>query len=362
MISVTDREQDLAWAALVQLAEATDYDEASSALAERARQPGFSFDELFRLAVRNRLLQLLGLVASLPACDKISHPLKTHAVDFFGLSRHRSRVATTVAVSIAEAFKPVSVRASATKGVVLEWSLYGGDGTRPYRDVDFMIDPDDRAEAEAALSDAGGDERILHRVSGRPASGAAAKFIVAAADDHLPKRSFLTGDAAAPVVYVDVATSFTWSRSPWRVGVSPAVADVTGVATPWGDLPMMSWAYHFAFVLLHLFREASFWVSMNKAYLGQFRDVRRGWEAMSASDRVAFCDVVTTNGVATPVAWVLEHADRVFGSGMRRAAGLAEPSEDVLHTVYLRGGRRARWSGTMAERLRTGALVIAESP
>jgi hypothetical protein len=122
------------------------------------------------------------------------------------------------------------------------------------------------------------------------------------------------------------------------------------------SVPRLAPEFQFLFTVLHLFREAWLeqWVELElDVTLAKFGDVIRLLDAHTkelGNGRLAA--LAEDHGVAAPVAWVLEHADRALGTATVARVGLeGRADEDSLAAAHPSHGRERRWTGTMRERL-----------
>jgi hypothetical protein len=186
------------------------------------------------------------------------------------------------------------------------------------------------------------------------------EVIYALNPDHLPSHGRLSDAPCVPFLHVDFANSLTWARSPYEVPVEEALRDRVELPLPGLDgatIPAFAPPYQFLFTVLHLFREAGFeqWLELElDVSLMKFGDVIRLFDAHEdALSDGRFTALLASYGVAEPVAWVLEHTDRTFGTAMTERLGLGgRVDEDVLFSARPAGGKADRaWRGTMRERL-----------
>lgn len=282
-------------------------------------------------------------------------------------SRQRSRVLTQSAVYLDGALAQAEIPVVWTKGVVLQSWLYGSAGIRLFNDIDMMILPEHRADAREALIAAG--YVAEHRFD--PSSGALSPIDRATArlyqlsPDHLPHFHRLTGDAAVPVVAVDVANSLTWHGSSWEVPVQVVHRAARRVAVMEGtELPAMAPHHTLLFLALHLFREGWFerTIRTKDLSLAQFADVSLAWRRLDSSDRQELAMLISEYQLEEPIGWVTAHTDSIFGDSMTETLGLSEvATPSWISSARGRTGAILHWTGTMRERLRaSGPLELVE--
>lgn len=324
--------------------------------------------ELMEQAVRHGMLPMLAhAVISLGMRFEIPRQVFDLLVSALEVNRWRIAVFRQEAVRVVDALEGAGIRCVATKGITFESTLYGGNGTRPMSDIDFLIAPADRDAALTALRALGYEETYDWTPRGRQQA-----ISYRLHPDHLPKLSRATGDPFVGRLHVDVANSLTWSRSDYEVPVEVALEEagrqeVPGLAGV--SLPCLSPMYQLVFTILHLFREAWMdkWLDYNSdVTLLKFGDVIRlcrAHEGLLASGR--FRRVIETLGIEKPTAWVLEHLDRTFGTAMTARAGLTGWVDAAwLASAQPRQGQTRRWTGTMRERLasRDRRRLLVEDP
>lgn len=174
----------------------------------------------------------------------------------------------------------------------------------------------------------------------------------------------MTGDAAVPVVVVDVANSLTWHGSPWNVPVELTHHDARSVTVLDGhELPAMAPPHALLFVCLHLFREGWFerTIRTKDISLAQFADVALAWQSLDPLQRQELAAIVRDCGLEEPMAWVTAHTDSLFGDSMTEDLGLVEVATPTwLSSARSVGGVTLHWHGTMRERLRfSGSLDLS---
>jgi hypothetical protein len=346
-----------AWSVLVRLC--VEPEAHAAAEVGRLLDEGLDIASLVLAARRHRLHLLLGRICLVAPLHGRRHDVLQLARDNYLLHRHRAALFRREACVLAQRLAGSVESFAVTKGVALQEVLYHGDGSRWFGDLDVMVA---RAEADRVgdtLTTLGYrvgeyDERLG---TVRPLTRDE-ELAYALSPDHLPRRARTLDDVAVPGMNVDVALSLTWARSAWQVPLADALAVTQPVDTRDGRFPTLVPPYQLLFVVLHLFREAWFELTMARIRLSQFRDVWHGWTALSAGERAELARIVARHGVEPPVGWVLGHADRLFGSASVSELGLDEPDDDWLHSYTGRGDRLGRWSGDMSDRLRTGIVAV----
>lgn len=328
----------------------------------------FDHGRMVEQAMRHGLLPAVadflhrhGLRRSLPV--RLRNPVLAQ----LHLSRHRSAVLTRAALEVSAALAGAGIPVVWTKGVILQSWLYGGAGTRTFNDIDMMIRPGHREPVRDALVAAG--YVAEHRFDSASGSllpiGRAAARVYQFSPDHLPHFHRLTGDAAVPVVVVDVANSLTWHGSPWEVPVKLTHDGARPAAVLDGrELPAMAPPHAFLFICLHLFREGWFerTIKTKDLSLAQFADVALAWRSLGPLERRELAAIVHEYGLEEPVAWVTAHTDSLFGDSMTGQLGLAEAATPAwLSSARSSGGMTLHWPGTMRARLRSsGSLELME--
>jgi hypothetical protein len=179
--------------------------------------------------------------------------------------------------------------------------------------------------------------------------------------DHLPPFIRVVDDAVVPHLGADFACSLTWTQCKYQVDMETVLSDVLHQPVPGLPgrvIPVLNPHYQFLFTVLHLFREAwkDEWLDLEQdVNLIKFADVVRLWrahqEALKSPD---FRRLLERRGIVEPVAWVLVHLDRTFGTGVAAALGIdTRVAQEFLNSAAGPGGRTQRmWRGTMRDRLR----------
>lgn len=351
-------EPDLAfgpeWALLERLCVAAD--ETTGAL---IRDPGFDWGELLDQALRHQLLPLVAHALLEDAHEDVVPPhVRRHLDQVLQHNRLRLDVLRAEAAAVVRALDARAVPVAATKGITFEASLYGGQGTRELKDIDFLIVPDDRERVAAVLVELGFEPGVYDRRRARIVPHDRAQHMRYVLNpDHLPRFARLVADPLVRFVYVDVANTLTWTKSPYQIPVEEALRDRREVALPGeaGTLPGLAPAFDFAYTVLYAFRSAwlEHWLELEQdVSLMKFGDIVRLARAHRADLRgEAFAALVERWRVAEPLAWVLEHVDRVFGTGIRPDLGLPAPDEQWLNRAHPSRGLERSWRGSMRERL-----------
>ena len=245
-----------------------------------------------------------------------------------------------------------------TKGIIFESALYGADGSRAMRDVDFMIRPEDRAAVVDLMTALGfrpgryNSDRRAIELDRRT------ELLYRLNPDHLPHFSRLNDDLILPCIMVDFANSFTWTNSAWQIPMDRCLSELRHHPIPNREvtLPRLAPTFELLFTILHVFREA--WLQQSEGAalevdLVRFADVLHCFnsqrEEITHGD---FRSVVDEFGLKDPVLWVLEHLDRVLGTDVVRSLGWdGIVSGEWLASARAPGGRQLRWRGTMRQRL-----------
>lgn len=319
--------------------------------------------ELLEQALRHQLLPMLALHA-LDAADRsgvrIPGRIAHHLLEVLEANRWHLLVFRREAVRIGAALRARGLRFAASKGITFESTIYGGKGVRVLKDVDFMIAPGDRDVAAAELGRLGYRPGVYDRATKSIVPHPRRQHVIYVMNpDHLPRHARVSDEPGVPYLYVDFANSLTWARSPYEVPVDEALRSCVELPLPdtGAALPCFAPDFQFLFTVLHLFREAWFeqWVEYElDVSLMKFGDVIR----LFAAHRDALCGgggfaaLLERHRVVEPIAWVLAHTDRTFGTGMAAALGLQDRvNEERLHAAHSSSGKERRWRGEMRERL-----------
>lgn len=282
------------------------------------------------------------------------------------LNRHRMRVFAAEAARISAAADEASVTVALRKGIVLDHRAYGGRGRRLFSDLDFMIPAADQRGFVALLQRLGyvAGEYDPIRDAVVPLERRAV-VIYRFNPDHLPRMALATADPLLPYVQVDLAGSFTWTGAEFQVPLEPAFAEAAGLRfAGHGPVRALSPRYEMLDVLLHLFREGFVENAVQSGLaltLSAFLDVAALWRHAGAGlVEEGWTDFVTGLGVAGPVAWVLGHTDRLFGTACLRQAGLEAHFTPEWAAGWRSAGGAARaWHGDMRRRLAEGGRLYA---
>ena len=325
--------------------------------------PELRWGELLEQALRHQLMPMLALHAlELAERSQVRIPgrIAQHLSEVLEANRWRMCVFRREAARIAETLRALGVRFVATKGITFESTIYRGKGTRMMKDLDFMIEPDVRETVAEVLKQLDYHPGNYDRATGSVVPHPRRQHMIYTLNpDHLPRHVRLAQDPCVPFLYVDFANSLTWTKSPYDVPVEEALRHIVELPLPGvtsATIPCFTPAFQFLFTVLHLFREAWLeqWVDLElDVSLMKFGDVIRLYEAHQAelSDG-RFTAFLETYGIAQPVAWVLEHTDRTFGTRMVESLGLGgRVEENWLASAHPSYGKERKWRGTMRKRL-----------
>lgn len=275
-------------------------------------------------------------------------------------NRHKAAYLTEVAVDLDRNLRATGIPFAWTKGVVLQHTLYGNDGTRVLNDMDMMVPVVYCGEVSRALEELGyAAAHTFDRTTGGlvPLSRRE-RLIYKVSPDHLPHFLKTTDDIVVPLVTLDVAHSLTWHQSEWVLPLEVAFEQVEAVSvgeSPDRTLTGLLPTHSFLFVCLHLFREAWFESGLREqdVTLAQFGEVVRFWGALDARQRMEVEDLVRDYRLEEPVGWVVGNVDALFGTELSRQTGLdASIAADWLHTAKGTDGRLKTWHGSMRDRMR----------
>lgn len=329
---------------------------------ELIKSDGLHWGELLEQALRQRMLPMLALQTTTSDTLKENIPrfVKEHLETVLDLNRHKIAVFRGEAARIVRALNEQGNRFVGTKGIIIESTLYEGNGSRCMNDLDFMMNPDYREIGIKLISELGYQIGWFDWQTGSVQQHNRKEMITYQLNpDHLPGFVRLTEDPVIPCVYVDFANSLTWARSSFDVPVETALSEVFYQPLPgFPDIhmPCFSPEFQFIFTVLHLFREAWFERWLNKEIdvnLIKFADVVHLWRAHQEIFKSnEFVQTLEEFGIIDPVLWVLEHLDRTLHTGIVSALGLeGRVTEDWLASAYAPGGKLRKWKGTMRERL-----------
>lgn len=348
------------WAALELIAPARPAEQDDQRLVKLMRHEHFHWGELLEQALRHKLLPMLAHRLSAASFRTVvPWHIRSHLGSALLVNRQRIAVYRAAATEICTALDKATLTYVATKGITFESTLYQGNCSRYMNDLDFMVLPEDRGRVVGIMEGLGYQAGSQEPESAAITPHSRKELIVYRLNpDHIPIMTRLTGDPVTSSVRVDFANSLTWTRSPFDVPVKQALADRRRQPVPGHDvqIPVFHPWYQFIFTALHLFREA--WIErwLNEGEdvnLVKFVDMCRLWATYEQTLATPeFRAVIARYELADPLAWVLEHLDRVMGTEVVAAAGLAGVVDpDRLNSAYRSGGGLVRWRGTMRERL-----------
>jgi hypothetical protein len=313
--------------------------------------------ELLEQALRHKVLPLLATYLTCGEFDDLM-PSKVlrHLRTALDVNTYRIAVFRGEAIRIAQALQKQSIQFVATKGIIFESLLYGGNNGRYLRDLDLMTPPEDRDRVTAVMSQLGYQPGTFDWHTKQIIPHSRKETVIYNLNpDHLPEFVRLTGDPIIPAITVDIANNLTWTRSPFNIPIEHAFIQTTNhpIAGYRYQLPTFIPVYQFIFTILHLFREAYIekWKGDQDVNLAKFADVSRLWHLYAPILNDTLVPLLETFAITDAVLWVLEHLDRVQASDIVAQISLnGRVSETWLASAYTPKGMR-RWRGTMRERL-----------
>ena len=320
-----------------------------------------NWQELLLQAQRHKLLHLLAFhVTSVEFASLITSQIKEKLQVKLFQNRQKTAIYRHEAARIVRAFQQNGISFVGTKGISLESTLYQGNGSRSFHDIDWMIAPSDRQVTSQVLAELGYQMGTFDPQTNSIIPHSRETLIGYRLNpDHLPSRVRLTQTPLIRFVEVDVANSLTWTLCPFQIPVEVALAEIIHQPIPGFDglkLPCFKPQFQFLFTVLHLFKEA--WIEITvemvkDVNLSKFADVVRLWDAYQDVLQTAeFVNTLEDFGMVEPVVWVLEHLDRTFHTGIVAALELTgRVEENWLQSAGSVKGKMRYWRGTMRERL-----------
>ncbi|MEU5762577.1 nucleotidyltransferase family protein [Nocardia sp. NPDC047648] len=323
---------------------------------------------LVNMAIRQKMAGALATLIELTDKKDLFYPqvrefLRTN----LNANRVRNRVLTSKAMEVAGKLQEGGLPALATKGVVLQYLVYNGDGSRRLSDIDFMIHPQNKHAATSALLDLGFEfgtyDRYNHRINPLSREN---ELIYRMYPDHLPHAVKMRDDALVPFVMIDVAFSLTWFQSPWQVDMGRALADPMTVLPEenfacaqgfQGTISSLSSPFLWLFTVLHLFRET--WIARDAlqggSTLAQYRDVIQLWKIMTPESKSEARRIMKDSRTVFPVQWIYEHTDKMFGTTICDELDIGDPlPQHLLDTGLGPSDTVLTWCDTLEHRLFSG--------
>jgi Uncharacterised nucleotidyltransferase len=318
---------------------------------------GFDFEVLIDHATRHQMLPLLGYVMTEDGgVGPLPPPLRSRLREPLEANRRQLDTLTSGAVEAVQRLVANGVTVVATKGVVLEPTVYCGRGTREMSDADLMIHPESRSAVAETMASLGYRNGVYdpasHAIEDLPLD---VRRLYRLSPSHLPHFFRLT-NRPGYVQAIDVANSITWARSRWQVPMTEVLARTATVDVLNGraTLPALLPTWQFLFAALHLFRESWFWRESKgtRDALYQYADLLRMWHRYHDVLVAQLPDMIANYDLTQPIGWVLEHTDRTFRTTTMEELGLSGAvSETWLSSANGPSGRDLVWTGTMRARL-----------
>lgn len=308
--------------------------------------PELRWGELLEQAIRHRMIAALAFQTE--RLNAAPPRIAEHLQMSLRANRHRVRVLQREACGLARRLEAEGVLFAAVKGVVLASTLYRDSGERMMADVDFLIPPAEGPKVERILEEAGFLEGHYDRESRRVVPFSRREKIEFRLNPyHLPHRIKLLDDPLVDHVDVGFATSLAWTRADFEIPLEPLLAEACPVRVTGEEwLPALPPDAELLYGALVLYKYASFSTYLEAGCdvcLAAFADLIRLWREKKI-DPEALRGRLQDPRLRKTFSWSLEHADRLFGTGILPGLGLAwEGSEDELRQVFF-AGRETRVS------------------
>ena len=348
------------WALLELLCLGLTTDEEQAAFDELVKS-GLDWGMLLEQSLRHKMLPLLAFhtLAAKPE-QAVPRRVQEHFQSVLDLNRHKRHIWYQEAHRIIEFLGQHDVQVLGRKDVAFESTLYHGQGSRRFGDIDLLIAPEDRTAVLELLPQLGYTPALFDWETQALAPIPRQHLMIFRLNpDHLPVHSRLTGDSVMQWLEVDFANSLTWHGSEYEIPLDVAMSDirhqpVVGFADM--SMPCLNPTFEFISTVLHLFREAWFarWLEWEQDVdLTKFSDVIRLWKRYRAELATpAFAQTVEKFGIVDPLCWVFEHLDRTFNMDITATLGFTgRVSETWLASGRASGKQLYQWQGTMRERL-----------
>jgi hypothetical protein len=321
---------------------------------------GFSWGVFVEHLVRHKLQALAGrLLISNAYKGRIPGKMRDLLNDFRHLNAHRVRLLRSEAADISIAMEQAKVPHASRKGVVLDLSAYGDTNSRFFYDIDFMVPPALVDQIDAVMKGLGYSVGVFDLENTAIVPHTRAELLqYRMSPDHIPRYGKVIGDPIVRYIEVDFATSLSWHGSEYQIPVEAALSGALHNLLPGTDQRMVSFSPEMQLIDLsmHLFREAFLQSSIktgNDVSLSAFLDIAMLWKRNAETYRdQAFVRLVDGLSLHKPMAWVLAHADGLWGTAMLDELGLRGlAGDDWLQSWRGPGGKPGRWTGSMRARL-----------
>lgn len=349
------------WALLELLCLGLTTPDEQQAFSELVKSGSLNWGELLEQSLRHKMLPLLAFhTLAVDPKQSVPRRVQDHFRSVLDLNRHKRTLWYREANRIIKFLSEQNIRVVGRKDVAFESTLYGGNGSRRFGDIDLLIMPHDRDAVLKALSQLGYQPGLFDWETKELVPIPRKHMMIFRMNpDHLPVHSRLTGDSVMPWFEIDFANSLTWTGSSYHVPLDSAMAEV--IYQPVAgftdiEIPCLLPTFEFISTVLHLFREAWFerWLEWEQDVdLAKFSDVVRLWKAnQEILCSTAFIETLEEFEVVDPMLWVLEHLDRTLHTGIVPALGLTgRITESWLFSGRASGDKLYEWQGTMRQRL-----------
>jgi hypothetical protein len=280
-------------------------------------------------------------------------------------SDHRASIFTSVAAEVVLALEREGIAVAVRKGLITRHLLYSARSVRGFDDIDLLVQPEAARAAEAVLGGLGFRPGRLNRRSEQIARLSNEEIRrIHSNSDHLINYARPTGDRAVPAVPVDVALSFTWANSEYRMDVGKALDARRMFDAEGTGLPRLDDQHMFVDCLMHLFRDAFLETGIRRGddiTLIKFVEVALFVRKIGTNpeDLVRTRELFELHNLQSAIAWVLAHTDSLFRLGATELFGVQTvASNSFLHAFRRSDGVTKNWPGTIRSRLQDRQMMM----
>ena len=275
------------------------------------------------------------------------------------LNAIKNKIIKQEVLTISELLQRDNVSFVATKGVVLDYELYDGNGSRFLSDGDFIADFAFEKNIVKILEKSGYYAGSVDWRKNCARKLTREEFLLYGnTKDKLPEYLKPINNPITTYVSLGFSGSLTWAGCEYNVDVKEVLNNVVLQkldADFEQKAPVLDVPYHFIYIMLHLYKHA--WIKhlskwKNDVNLVKFGDVYRYWSKYKEILRKELPSIVAKYNLERVVAWVLYHTGEIFKEDILKYLNISPVvDENYYNSAGDSFGGIRFWSGTMRERL-----------
>lgn len=343
------------WLILRDLVKSIAWEDSNTLLHTYFKENKVDWGILIEQSMRHKLFPMLAWKLSK---DEFFDYLPPFVNQYFRLAIdtniHKGDIIRAEAERISQALQSKNIRFAGTKGIILESEIYGNEGYKFMSDIDFIIEPKDKLHVMDILRKLGYFQGTVDWKANKARRLSREEHLIFLnTKDKVPEHIIEIDDSIISYVSVGFAMGFTWASCEYQVPIDESLTKIINVKD--NVIPSMSRAYHFLYIILHLFKHA--WVEhlqkwQNDVNIIRFADTLLFWEKFKNEIKDEVKTIIIDNHLNKPVIWVLKHLDDIFDTNIVNELELDKIDDDNWYqSAGDKSGNVRIWNGNMIDRL-----------